>query len=86
MPDIDFSTHAQDMLVERNIPKEWVWRTIDNPDRKRMGDDGNMHYIKAIREREGRMLHIVINPNVNPNRIVTLFFDRRMGKRNETED
>jgi hypothetical protein len=43
-----------------------------------MGDDGNIHYIKAIKERNNRILHIVVNPNFQPNRIVTLFFDRRL--------
>jgi hypothetical protein len=78
---MELSMHAQAMLVERNILEEWVWRTINTPQRKRMGDDGNMHYTKAIKEREGRVLHVVVNPNVQPNRIVTVFFDRRLGKR-----
>ncbi len=40
-----------------------------------------MHYTKAIREKDRRVLHIVVNVNVQPNRIVTLFFDRRLGKK-----
>jgi hypothetical protein len=83
MPNMELSTHAKDMLMERNILEEWVWRTINTPQRKRLGDDGNMHYTKAIKEREGRVLHVVVNPNVQPNRIVTVFFDRRLGKRAE---
>jgi len=51
---------------------------LNQPDKKHMGDDGNMHYTKAIKERDGRILHIVINPNFQPNRIVTFFFDRRL--------
>jgi len=27
--DFKLSTHTQDMLKEREIPEEWVWRTID---------------------------------------------------------
>jgi hypothetical protein len=50
-------------------------------DKKHMGEDGNLHYTKAIRERDGRVLRVVINPAYQPNRIVTLFFDRRLGKR-----
>jgi hypothetical protein len=45
-----------------------------------MGKDGNMHYTKPIRERDGRVLRVVINPYVDPQRIVTLFFDRRLSK------
>jgi hypothetical protein len=51
-----------------------------------MGDDGNLHFSKAITENAERILHIVVNANVYPNRIVTVFFDRRLGRRNETEN
>ena len=81
MADIEFSKHAKDMLVERNILEEWVWRTIDTPNKKRKGDDDNMHYTKTIRERGGLVLHVVVDPEVQPNRIVTVFFDRRLGKK-----
>lgn len=80
MPDFEFSSHARDMMTERRIPEEWVRRTIETPRTKKTGADGNMHYVKAIREREGRVLHVVVNRSVLPPRIVTLFFDRRLGK------
>ncbi len=81
MPDIELSSHTRDMLIERNIREEWVWRTLDSPDRKRWHvEDSNMHYTKAIKERDGRVLRVVVNTNVWPNRIVTVFFDRRLGK------
>lgn len=68
------------MLIERKIAEDWVWRTLNSPDSKKRGLDGNMHYTKAIREKDGRVLHVVVNPDVWPNRVVTLFFDRRMQK------
>jgi hypothetical protein len=81
MPDIELSSHTRDMLIERNIREEWVWRALNSPDSKRWHvEDGNTHYTKAIREREGRVLRVVVNANVQPNRIVTAFFDRRLGK------
>jgi len=30
--DFELTKHTQDMLKERNIPEEWVWRTINNPE------------------------------------------------------
>ena len=81
MFEIEFSKHAEHMLLKRKLLKEWVWRVINTPDKKWRGDDDNMHYTKAILERGGRVLHVVINSNVQPNRIVTLFFDRREGKK-----
>ncbi len=81
MSDIVLSSHTQDMLVERNIREEWVWRVLNSPDtKKRHPNDDNMHYTKAIGEREGRVLHVVVDTNVWPNRVVTVFFDRRLRK------
>jgi len=68
------------MMTKRKISSDWISRTLNTPDKKRRGDDGNMHYTKSIREREGGVLHIVMNTDVQPNRIVTLFFDRRLAK------
>jgi len=81
MPDFELSAHTKDMLNERNIAEEWLWRTLNTPDKKQRGADGNMHYTKTIREREGRVLRVVVNADVQPNRIVTVFFDRRLGKK-----
>lgn len=79
-PDIEFSTHARDVLAERNISEDWVWRTIGSPDRTEVGADGNTHYVKAIVEHGGRFLRVVMNPSVAPQRVVTIFFDRRLGR------
>lgn len=81
MPAFELSAHAKEMLAERNIAEEWVWRVLSTPDRRRRGTDGNMHYTKTIRERGGRILRVVVNADVQPNRIVTLFFDRRLGRK-----
>ncbi|MHB0876048.1 MAG: DUF4258 domain-containing protein [Anaerolineae bacterium] len=78
MTDMEFSAHARDMLAERQIPEEWVRRCIESPDRSAPGKDGNMHYFKAIGERGGRVLHVVVNLKAEPKRVVTLFFDRRL--------
>lgn len=81
MTDFELSAHTKDMLRERNIPEEWVWRTIEHPDNKRRGADYNMHYTKAIKEHDKRVLRVVVNTDVTPNRIVTVFFDRRLRKK-----
>ena len=73
--------HAREMLVERNIAEEWVFRSIRDSDYDETGADGNLHYIKAIPEHGGRFLRVVVNPDVSPNRILTVFFDRRLGRK-----
>ena len=78
MPDIEFSTHAKDMLIERQILEEWVWRTVKSPDREEAGADNNLHYLKAIEENDNRVLRVIVNPQIEPRRVVTVFFDRRL--------
>ena len=81
MTDFEFSSHARSVLQERNIPEEWLWRTINFPDRTEVGTDNNIHYMKSIPEHGGRFLRVVVNPYVFPKRIVTVFFDRRLKRR-----
>ncbi len=46
MDEFELSTPAQQMMLERNIMEEWVWRTINTPKRRRRGEDENMHYTR----------------------------------------
>lgn len=78
MNDFEFTAHARDMLMERQIPEDWIWQVLTDPDKKELGADGNLHYSKALEERGGHVMHVVVNPKIQPNRIVTLFFDRRL--------
>lgn len=75
--NINFSKHALDMLKERNILEEWVNLTIDNSDWYGVGEDKNVHYFKSIKEHGDRILHVIVNPNVSPAKVVTVFFDRK---------
>ena len=86
MSDYIFTAHAKDMVREREIAEEWVLQTIHNPDLTRKGNDTNTHYFKLLPEREGNVLHVVVNENVEPKRIVTLFLDRRERKEHETKN
>ena len=78
MTDYVFSKHALDMMEERNILENWVRRALNESETTFTGDDKNLHFTKAITEKENRVLHVVVNPAVSPQRIVTLFFDRRL--------
>lgn len=80
MAEYVFTRHAKDMLRERGIQEEWVLQSIRNPDRRQLGNDGNVHYFRILHERANRILHVVVNETVEPNRIVTLFLDRRERK------
>jgi hypothetical protein len=68
------------MLKERHISEEWLWQSLDSPDKVEPGLDGNLHYFKAIQARDNRFLRVIVNSKVTPFRIVTVFFDRRFRK------
>lgn len=75
-----FSKHAQFQIQERKIKTPWIQETLNNPDQiiPFADDHGNTHYLKQIEEFGNRYLRVVVNQTVEPNRIVTLFFDRRI--------
>jgi uncharacterized protein DUF4258 len=82
MPSFELSSHARDMLKERKITEEWLWRTIRSADKsEKQVEDNNWHYTKAIPEKDNRVLHVIVNQEVVPYRVVTLFFDRRLRKK-----
>ena len=79
--DIEWSHHARAMLEERRIKQDWALQALQEPDRIQDQDDGNRAYIKAIPEHGGRYLRVVLNPRRSPNRAVTVFLDRRLGRK-----
>jgi hypothetical protein len=42
--------------------------------------DLSRHFLKRIAEYEGRWLRVVVDVRVEPERAVTAFFDRRLGR------
>lgn len=76
----ELSEHARFQMQERNIQPSWLTQTLSAPDRLGAKADlhGNTHYLKQISDFGDRWLRVVINPTVDPQRIVTLFFDRRV--------
>ena len=75
------SKHFQEMLLERLIEREWVDRTVDDPDELEYRDDRTQHFLKQISERENRWLRVIVNTAVAPPRLITAFFDRRLRNR-----
>ena len=66
------------MLTERGIAREWIERTINEPEQMETHIDGTHHYLRKIPEHGNRWLRVVVNTSVEPNRKVTAFFDRRL--------
>ena len=78
----ELSIHYKEMLNERQIKPEWAEATLETPDRTERKSDGTVHYIKQIHENEERWLRVIVNEVVNPNKIITAFFDRRLRRTN----
>jgi hypothetical protein len=75
---MDESRHFEEMLKERGILREWVDRTVAEPETTDNRPDGTIHYLKRIPENGNRWLRVVVNNTVEPPRKVTAFFDRRL--------
>ena len=71
------SNHAKSMIQERNLDEDWLWRALRSPDEISRGKDGNLHVFKEIPEKNNKYIHLIINDENTPHRIVTIFFDRR---------
>jgi len=78
--EFELSDHAKFQLEQRRIKIEWLQQTLSKPDRQIVGADsyGNTHYLKQIEEFECCWLRVVVNSSHNPQRVVTVFFDRRL--------
>jgi hypothetical protein len=79
IPGYDFSEHARDVILEREIAITWVAQALETPERIEVDrrDPTLRHALARIVEYEDRVLRVVYNAAVDPPRIVTAYFDRR---------
>jgi hypothetical protein len=76
----ELSQHARDVLEERKIPVEWMERVIAKPFlvEPSTTDATVESRLAAIPEHGDRVLRVVINKTVVPERVVSVYFDRTM--------
>jgi len=67
-------------LDERGIETEWMERTLSAPESilPDPEDATVRRYFRRIPEFGGRVLRVAVNTTVEPNRVVSVFFDRAM--------
>ncbi len=67
-------------MREREIPIEWVERTLNNPELvlRDPEDAAIERRYRSVPEFGGRVLRVAVNVTVEPHRVVSVFFDRRM--------
>ena len=73
------SKHAEQVMYERRIARDWVQLTLSRPQRKEpdKADRGLLHALRAIPDRGDQVLRVVYDPSSKPWRVITVFFDRR---------
>jgi hypothetical protein len=76
----ELTQHARDVLQERHIPVEWMERVIANPAlvEGSASDPTLESRLAEISEHGNRVLRVVINKTVVPERVVSVYFDRTM--------
>jgi hypothetical protein len=76
----ELTKHAKKALAEREIPMAWVERTLASPELRQPDpvDATVERCYRKIPEFGGRVLRVAVNTAVEPNRVVSVFFDRRM--------
>ncbi|GLS46929.1 DUF4258 domain-containing protein [Methylobacterium brachythecii] len=79
-----YGPHAVDNLDDRQIQREWVERTVTEPEilepDKTYPD--RLRAFRALPERDGRVLRVVYLPTDDGAHIITMFLDR--GRRRRT--
>ena len=76
----ELTQHARDVLAERHIPEEWLERALHKPELKQPdpADATLERRYRKIPEHENRVLRVVVNTTVAPERVVSVYFDRTM--------
>ena len=72
--------HAVQAMKEREIAIEWMERTLENPELVTPDPDDVTvdRYFCRIPEFGNRVLRVAVNRDVEPMRVVSVFFDRNM--------
>ncbi len=72
--------HARDAMDKRGIPEAWLRHTLVAPQwREPDARDPELeHRLAVIPEHDHRVLRVIVNTQVTPERVVTLYFDRKM--------
>jgi len=73
------SAHAKDVMENRHLKEEWVFRIIKKPSLIIKIKEDEEHVYGSIDEYNSRCLKVVINPLNSV--VVTAYFDRKMKKK-----
>lgn len=74
LKDINFTKHAEDMLVERGFQKEMIEEIVTKPEWKDKGEGDTWYAFKRI---GGKVLRVVVKGDKYFT-VITMYFDRRL--------
>lgn len=77
-----FTPHAEQMLIERGIERDWVLETVRNPERVEADPSktGRSRAFRRVPENDNRWLRVVFDGSEYEIVVVTVFFDRGAGR------
>ncbi len=75
--ELHFTAHAENMLHERGIRREWVTAALTEPDWTASDPHPDrIRVFRAIPDAGGKILRVVYSKAGSKFRVVTVFFDR----------
>ena len=77
------SRHAEVSAEEREVPLEWIRSALEQPDHRERDrrEDGVELFFAKISAHGNRVLKVVVNVQVDPWRVMSVYFDRSMKER-----
>lgn len=81
--ELAFSEHAAEVMEEREIPIDWIESVLNEPVlRTPDARDTEVElFYRRIPAYGNRVLRVVVNTNIAPWKVVSVFFDRNAGGR-----
>ena len=81
--DFVLSKHAEVSAEEREIPLEWIRQTLEEPNLREADrrETGVELFYARIAACGNRVLKVVVNVQVDPWRVMSVYFDRSMKER-----
>ncbi|MBI4969236.1 MAG: DUF4258 domain-containing protein [Rhodospirillales bacterium] len=78
MKDLQLSRHAETVMAERGIQREWIERVLRQPEWTEFdpNDPSLRRAYGTITECDDRVLRVVYTANHESPRVITAFFDR----------
>jgi hypothetical protein len=80
MVKVNFTKHAEDMLIERGFTKEGIISVVDDPD-WRVDDENEADVWHAFKKIGKKVLRIVIKGREEPYTVKTMFYDKKLRDR-----